>query len=160
MKNDDGAGKAIALHAGVIAVLVALNFVLPDYHHGVMARVLVLAVYAMGYNLLFGYAGLLSLGHAMFFAAGLYGAGLTMYHLDWGVPEAFLTGLVAAIVVTRVFRLPARHDLPADRVPAWVAEVEAEMVVAPMDWGMLAAHGAEWMGYWDRHVRGSGRGGR
>ena len=64
------------------------------------------------------------------------------------------------LAATRVFRLPARHDLPADRVPAWVAEVEAEMVVAPMDWGMLAAHGAEWMGYWDRHVRGSGRGGR
>ena len=39
---------------------------------------MVLAVFAMGYNLLFGYAGLLSLGHAMFFAAGLYGAGLTM----------------------------------------------------------------------------------
>ena len=52
-----------------------LNFVLPDYHHGVLARVMVLAVFAMGYNLLFGYAGLLSLGHAMFFAAGLYGAG-------------------------------------------------------------------------------------
>ena len=71
--------------------------------------------------------------------------------------EGLVTQLLAA---TRVFRLPARHDLPADRVPAWVAEVEAEMVAAPMDWGMLAAHGAEWMGYWDRHVRGSGRGGR
>ena len=35
----------------------------------------------MGYNMLFGYAGLLSLGHAMFFAAGLYGAGLAVYHL-------------------------------------------------------------------------------
>jgi branched-chain amino acid transport system permease protein len=41
----------------------------------------VLAVFAMGYNLLFGYTGLLSLGHAMFFSAGLYGAGLTVYHL-------------------------------------------------------------------------------
>ena len=102
MKNDDGAGKAIALHAGVIAVLVALNFVLPDYHHGVMARVLVLAAFAMGYNLLFGYAGLLSLGHAMFFAAGLYGAGLTMYHLDWDVPAAFMAGLASGALLALV----------------------------------------------------------
>src|SRR5690606_12671258 len=40
------------------------------------------------------YAGLLSLGHAMFFAAGLYGAGLTLYHLGWSVPLAFASGLV------------------------------------------------------------------
>ena len=99
MKNDDGAGKAIALHAGVIAVLVALNFVLPDYHHGVIARVLVLAVYAMGYNLLFGYVGLLSLGHALFFAAGMYGAGLPIYHLAWGVPAAFATGIACGAVL-------------------------------------------------------------
>jgi branched-chain amino acid transport system permease protein len=94
-KPNDGSGRAIALHLVVIAVLFVLNFVLPEYHHGVLARVLVLAVFAMGYNLLFGYTGLLSLGHAMFFAAGLYGAGLTMYHLQWHVPAAFAAGLVA-----------------------------------------------------------------
>ncbi|MEW9807324.1 branched-chain amino acid ABC transporter permease [Mesorhizobium marinum] len=99
MRPDHGSGKAIALHAVVIAVLFALNFALPEYHHGVLARVLVLAVFAMGYNLLFGYAGLLSLGHAMFFGAGLYAAGLTMYHLDWGVPAAFLAGLAAGAVL-------------------------------------------------------------
>jgi branched-chain amino acid transport system permease protein len=93
-------GKAMALHVAVIAVLFALNFVLPDYHHGVMARALVLAVFAMGYNLLFGYAGLLSLGHAMFFAAGLYGAGLTMYHFAWSVPAAFLAGLAAGALLS------------------------------------------------------------
>ena len=94
--------KAILLHAAAIAALFALNFILPDYHHGVLARVLVLAVYAMGYNLLFGYAGLLSLGHAMFFAAGLYGAGLTMYHLAWGVPAAFFAGLIAGMLLSLV----------------------------------------------------------
>jgi hypothetical protein len=26
-----------------------------------------------------------------------------------------------------------------------------------MDWDMLARYGPAWMGYWDRHVRGSGR---
>ncbi|MEJ6785714.1 branched-chain amino acid ABC transporter permease [Aminobacter sp. Piv2-1] len=99
--------KIYGLHVAVVAVLVALNFVLPEYHHAVLARVLVLAVFAMGYNLLFGYAGLLSLGHAMFFAAGLYGAGLPLYHLGWGVPAAFASGLAAGLVVSAVIGLLA-----------------------------------------------------
>lgn len=55
-----------------------------------------------------------------------------------------------------VYRLPARRDLPADSVPAWVADVEREMVVADVDWSLLAREGAAWMSYWDQHVRGSG----
>ena len=94
--------KSIALHIGVVVLLLALNFLLPEYHRGVFARVLVLAVFAMGYNLAFGYTGLLSLGHAMFFAAGLYGAGLTIYHLEWSVWPAFGAGLAAGVVVALV----------------------------------------------------------
>ena len=62
------------------------------------------------------------------------------------------------LAAERVFRLPARVDLPPNRVPAWVAQVEQEMVVEPMDWGLLAREGAKWMGYWDQHVRGTGKG--
>ncbi len=91
-----------ALHLGVIALLLAANFLLPEYHRGVFSRVLVLAVFAMGYNLLFGYTGLLSLGHAMFFAAGLYGAGLPLYHLGWSVLVSFGTGLLAGMAVATV----------------------------------------------------------
>ncbi|MCO5146369.1 MAG: branched-chain amino acid ABC transporter permease [Aquamicrobium sp.] len=83
------------LHLAIIAALAAAGWLLPDYHRGVFSRILVLAVFAMGYNLLLGYCGLLSLGHAMFFAAGLYGAGLPLYHLGWGVPASFLAGIAA-----------------------------------------------------------------
>jgi branched-chain amino acid transport system permease protein len=86
--------KAYALHLGVIALLLVLSFLLPDYYHGLLARIMVLAVFGMGYNILFGYAGLLSLGHAMFFSAGLYGAGLSLIQFGWGVPLAFLGGLL------------------------------------------------------------------
>ena len=61
------------------------------------------------------------------------------------------------LTARKVFRLPARLDLPADSVPQWVADVEQEMKVAPMDWEMLATKGGDWMTYWDQHVRGSGR---
>ncbi|MGE0502612.1 MAG: branched-chain amino acid ABC transporter permease [Rhizobiaceae bacterium] len=92
--------RDIALHGGVVIALFALNFLLPDYHHGVLARVMVLAVFAMGYNLLFGYTGLLSLGHAMFFSAGLYGAGLSMVHFGWTPAPAFLAGLAAGALLS------------------------------------------------------------
>ena len=62
----------------------AAQFVLGEYHHTNVARIMVLAAYAVGYNLLLGYTGLMSLGHAMFFAAGMYGAGLSIYYLEFG----------------------------------------------------------------------------
>ncbi|MCO8145590.1 branched-chain amino acid ABC transporter permease [Rhodovulum tesquicola] len=88
--------RILALHGGLLALLLALHFVLPVYHHGNLARVMVLACYAIGYNLLFGYTGLLSLGHAMFFAAGMYGMGMPLYHLGLGAELAFLAGIAAA----------------------------------------------------------------
>ncbi|HXE57041.1 MAG TPA: extracellular solute-binding protein [Gemmatimonadales bacterium] len=70
----------------------------------------------------------------------------------------FVGTVEAQLLAAReVFRLPARRDLPRDSVPGWVAEVEREMVVAPMDWGLLAREGSRWMAYWDQHVRGTGK---
>ncbi|MER8525389.1 branched-chain amino acid ABC transporter permease [Mesorhizobium sp. M1272] len=97
--KDASPAKPYALHLGAIALLFGLSFVLPEYHHGLLARIMVLAVFAMGYNLLFGYVGLLTLGHAMFFSAGLYGAGLAVIHLGWSVPAAFAAGLACGALL-------------------------------------------------------------
>jgi branched-chain amino acid transport system permease protein len=94
--------RIVVLHAAVVAILLAAAFLLPDYHRLVVSRVLVLAVFAMGYNLLFGYVGLLSLGHAMFFSAGLYGAGMAVAQLGWGPAGAFLAGLGAGAVLAAI----------------------------------------------------------
>ena len=91
--------RVVVLHLAIVAGLVALYLVLPAYHAGNLARILVLAVYAMGYNLLFGYTGLLSLGHALFFAAGMYGFGLSAEHLGATTAPAFLAGLCSAVAV-------------------------------------------------------------
>ncbi|RWE40176.1 MAG: branched-chain amino acid ABC transporter permease [Mesorhizobium sp.] len=99
--------KAYALHLGVIALLFVLSFLLPEYYHGLLARIMVLAVFAMGYNMLFGYVGLLSLGHAMFFGAGLYGAGLGIIQLGWSVPAAFAAGLGCGAVLSLIIGLLA-----------------------------------------------------
>lgn len=99
--------KVVALHVGLIALLFALNFVLPPYHHGNLARIMVLASYAIGYNVLFGYTGLLSLGHAMFFAAGMYGMGLSVRHLGFSPAPALLAGLVVGVALSFVVGLLA-----------------------------------------------------
>ena len=94
------------LHLGVLAALVAAGFLLPAYPHGMLARILVMAVFAMGYNIAFGYTGLLSLGHALHFCAGMMATGLAMRHgitagpalllgLAAGAATATLTGLLA-----------------------------------------------------------------
>jgi len=89
--------RPLLLHLAVIAVLFGLQFVLPAYHHTNFTRIMLLASYAVGFNILMGYTGLLSLGHAMFFAAGLYGAGLTVQHLDFGMLPAFAAGVASGL---------------------------------------------------------------
>lgn len=72
----------------------------------------------------------------------------------------YVGGVDAQILTAeKIWRLPARRGLPVERVPAWVADVERRMVTAKMDWALLAKDGAAWMRYWDRRVRGTGKGG-
>lgn len=94
-----GTRRALLLHLAVLAGLFALQFVLPDYHHRNLARILVLASYAAGYNLLLGYTGLLSLGHAMLFAAGLYGAGLAVQLLGVNAASGFAIGVLSGLAL-------------------------------------------------------------
>jgi iron(III) transport system substrate-binding protein len=70
----------------------------------------------------------------------------------------FVGGIDAQILTAeKSWRLPARTDLPAGRVPAWVLDVDRRMKTAPMDWALLAKNGSAWMRYWDQRVRGTGR---
>lgn len=86
-------------HLTVLAVLALLLAVLSGYHATNLSRILVLAVFATGYNLAFGYTGLLSLGHALFFAAGVYGAALPVTYLGLPPVAAILSGCLAGGVV-------------------------------------------------------------
>ena len=97
--------KSWTLHLGIIALLFGLQYLLPAYHHASLARVMVLTCYAMGYNILFGYTGLLSLGHALFFAAGMYGLSLSIQHFDLLAGPALISGLAAGFFVALIIGL-------------------------------------------------------
>ncbi len=94
--------KSFLLHVFVLCLLAVLYFVVSEYHSGNLARILVMAVYAMGYNVLFGYTGLLSLGHALFFASGMYGLGLSIEHLGLSAAPALVVGFISAFIVAAV----------------------------------------------------------
>ena len=92
--------KSLLFHGALVAVLLVLSFLLPEYHRGNVARIMVLAAYAMSYNILFGYTGLMSLGHAMFFASGMYGLGLSMMYFGWPAGAALLAAAAAGGAVS------------------------------------------------------------
>ena len=91
----------------VIAVLAAAQFVLPDYHHTNVTRIMVLAIFAIAYNIAFGFTGLLSLGHAMLFGAGLYAAGMSAHFLGFAMPAAFVAGILGGLALAFVVGLIA-----------------------------------------------------
>jgi branched-chain amino acid transport system permease protein len=76
----------------LIAVLFALGAVMPlvlkQYHLNMLTEIIVFALYAVSYNLLLGYAGLLSFGHAMFFGMGAFTVAVSLIHIPglsmWG----------------------------------------------------------------------------
>ena len=70
---------------------VAAFFLLPGYLV-LGSQILIVALFALSLDLILGYAGIVSLGHAAFFGIGAYAAGLLAAH-GWGEP---LSGLVLA----------------------------------------------------------------
>jgi iron(III) transport system substrate-binding protein len=71
--------------------------------------------------------------------------------IDWvGSEDALL------LAAREAFRLPARADLPRERLPQWAREALDEIVTAEVDWQLIADRGREWMARWDREVRGQG----
>ena len=59
-------------------------------------EVLIWSLYALGFNLLLGHAGLPSFGHGAFFGIGAYGAGLAWKHAAAGLLPGLAAGLLAA----------------------------------------------------------------
>lgn len=70
----------------------------PKFWQGLLAQVFILAVYAMSYDLLMGYTGILSFGHAMFFGAGAYATGILLKHAHWSLAPVVLAVVGVAIV--------------------------------------------------------------
>ncbi len=93
----------IARHR-VIAALVALA-ILPwlTPYQALAVNILIFGLYAMGFNLIFGYAGMLSFGHAALFGLGAYGCGIPIakFGVPWflAIPCGIAVAGVASVVI-------------------------------------------------------------
>ncbi len=76
------------------------------FFQGLLIEVFILAIYALSYDLVLGVTGLLSFGHAMFFAAGAYMTGIAFKSLEWGVgltlAAVVLVGMLQAVLFALV----------------------------------------------------------
>ncbi|MGH7013679.1 MAG: branched-chain amino acid ABC transporter permease [Stellaceae bacterium] len=86
-----------------LAVLVTVPLWVPgDYYVGICSEILIYAIFALGVDVLIGYGGLVSLGHAGLFGIACYGVA---YSLNAGIAQtvAIFIGLGLAIVGTAAF---------------------------------------------------------
>jgi branched-chain amino acid transport system permease protein len=127
----------------IVAFLAALPFILASLNgqsissllanesghakfiQGLMIEVFILAVFAISYDLVFGITGLLSFGHAMFFACGAYLTGIMLKSFDWSLLPTLGLVVAAGILQALLFSvvLPRVHGITFALVTLGMASV-------------------------------------
>jgi branched-chain amino acid transport system permease protein len=105
----------VTVVATVAALVAVLPLVLPSpFYYRIAALVFIFALAVLGLNLLMGFAGQVSLGHAGFFGIGAYAVAVGPTH--WGVPSwaalpagAAAAGLLAYLVGRPILRLRGHY---------------------------------------------------
>lgn len=108
--------KTPFLGLGLLAVVLAvLPFVLPNsFYLDLAVRMAINAIIVIGLNLLIGFAGQISLGHAGFLGIGAYASAVLPTHFGWHPLLALLTGavasaLLAALLARPIFKLKGHY---------------------------------------------------
>jgi branched-chain amino acid transport system permease protein len=86
-------------HRASIASLVVLVFPLMMPFTALAVNILIYGLYALGFNLVYGYLGLLSFGHAALFGTGAYLCGIAIVHLGLPWYVAIAIGVFAGLVM-------------------------------------------------------------
>ena len=84
----------------VVVILFILPFLVPEYFRSLLSKIYIFAIFAMGLNLVLGYTGLISLGHAAYLGVGGYTVGILMTHL--GIESLgllFLSAIIMSAIV-------------------------------------------------------------
>ena len=93
-----------ATTAVIWALLLTVPYWLPVFG-GYTGRVLVFAMAAMSFNLLLGFTGIMSFGHAAYFGLGAYGCGLFLKYVTASTPLAMLAGTLLGGIAGTLFGL-------------------------------------------------------
>src|SRR5438309_1170241 len=98
--------KRLALAAGLILLATVPLWIGNSYYTNIAAQILLYAVFALGLNVLVGYAGLVSLGHAGLFGIAAY-AGALFINAGAGHLLAILGALGVTLVASAAFAVLA-----------------------------------------------------
>jgi ABC-type branched-subunit amino acid transport system permease subunit len=99
LQRDTPAREALIM-AAVAVVLIGLPWFLPwiGGYRELATRMVIWAIFALGFDLLVGFTGFLSFGHAAFWGLGAYFAGYFLLHASSEVLPAMLVGVLVATV--------------------------------------------------------------
>jgi branched-chain amino acid transport system permease protein len=97
----------IGLFVAVVVIGVILPSSVSPYLLRVVTTILVYACVAIGLNLILGYGGLISFGHAAFFGIGAYTVALLMIKLDWSFLAATGAGILLSVIMGALVGLTA-----------------------------------------------------
>jgi len=98
--------KRLALAAALLVLAALPLWVGNTFYVNIATQILLYAVFALGINVLVGYAGLVTLGHAGLFGIAAY-AGARMLNGGHGHAAVAAGALVAAVVVAALFAVLA-----------------------------------------------------
>lgn len=96
-----------AISIVAVLILLALPFLLTPYYLGLVVKIMIFALFAMSFDLLIGYTGMASLGHAAYFGIAAYATGLLALRLGWNVWLALPASLLIAAITAALFGLLA-----------------------------------------------------
>ncbi len=91
--------RMLAVAVVVVLAAVAVPFVASTYVVTVALRIVVFALFALAFNVVFGAADMPSLGHAALFGVGGYAAGLGQVRWGWGLPTIVVVALLAGALL-------------------------------------------------------------
>jgi len=91
-----GDRRVIALIGVLALVPLGIHRVIPEYYVGVISLMFVWGLFALSLDVVMGYIGLISFGHAAFFGVGAYAVALTVGTAS----NSFLLGVAVAVVAT------------------------------------------------------------
>jgi len=98
-----------AVIAALAAVLLVGPLVLDSYWIGLLTQIVILAILAMSLDILLGYTGLPSLGHAAFFGVAAYAVAVLSTTYRAGFGTSVVAGLVIGTALAAAFGLIVSH---------------------------------------------------
>jgi branched-chain amino acid transport system permease protein len=99
----------------IVGIMFLLPFLVPDYFRSMLSKIYIFAIFAMGLNLVLGYTGLISLGHAAYLGVGGYTVGILMTRFGINslgllfLSALFMSAIAAAVIGFIALRVTGMH---------------------------------------------------